>query len=361
MGRTKRRAGHIVILSSSYPSKPGDPAGHFVETEALALAKMGHPVTVFAPRVSGRLDSDGVTHLDLGGGELFGVPGMWSRARKNPLRLRYLLSTWRHLDREVKATDFNGSVAQVTSHWLFPGAWPWGCHLLDLLRAKGHCPNWEVVVHGSDARWVARWPRPFRHWLLRQLARRGARLRFVSAHLREQMEQGLPEELLSWLETSFIQPAALDVPLPDAALVRRRRQRALRGSQGQCFRWCLIVIGRLIPSKRVDVALTAATLIPDARVLLIGDGPERARLQNAHPHVWFLGQLDRSETLTWLAAADVLINASLSEGASTVVREAIALRTEVVTVHTGGEPKDTREGQLWTLSRTPFSGKEQSP
>jgi glycosyltransferase involved in cell wall biosynthesis len=46
--------------------------------------------------------------------------------------------------------------------------------------------------------------------------------------------------------------------------------------------------------------------------------------------VRFLGQLGRSQTLTWIAAADLVLTASLDEGAPTVVREARALGTPVV-------------------------------
>lgn len=351
MHARKQEREHVVVLSSSYPSRAGDPAGHFVESEAQAWAARGHRVTVLAPRTGARCDSHRVRHLDLGGDDLFGTPGMGARAREKPLRLRHLLHTQLQLERLLNENEFEGRVTRVTSHWLLPGAWPWGCRLVDKLRAQGHRPTWEVVVHGSDARWMARWPRPIRLCLLRQLQGRGACLRFVSEHLRDLLGRGLPRELADWFANSTVRPAEFDLPRLDSARIETNRARALRSPDGHTWRFCAIVIGRLIKSKRVDIALAAAELIPDARVLVIGEGPERARLEKSYPEAWFLGPLNRLETLEWLASADVLLSASLSEGASTVVREALALNTSVVTAETGGEPDGTTEDLLWTLRR----------
>ena len=61
-------------------------------------------------------------------------------------------------------------------------------------------------------------------------------------------------------------------------------------------------------------------------LVVIGDGPERARLEQL-AHRWqidvrFLGNTPRREALAWIGAADELVHASIAEGMSTVVREA---------------------------------------
>jgi glycosyltransferase involved in cell wall biosynthesis len=96
-----------------------------------------------------------------------------------------------------------------------------------------------------------------------------------------------------------------------------------------------VVAGRLIPEKRLDVALGAASLVPGVRVVVLGDGPERARLARAFPDVTLAGLVPRERALLWIAAADVVLSASLEEGAPSVVREARALGTRVVALACG--------------------------
>ena len=95
-----------------------------------------------------------------------------------------------------------------------------------------------------------------------------------------------------------------------------------------------VCAGRLIRSKRVDRVIDyVAGLEPGALLVVIGDGPERARLEELATRwridVRFLGNTPRRETLTWIGAADELVHASIAEGMSTVVREAEHLGTKV--------------------------------
>jgi glycosyltransferase involved in cell wall biosynthesis len=68
---------------------------------------------------------------------------------------------------------------------------------------------------------------------------------------------------------------------------------------------------------------------------VVGDGPERATLQQRYPNVRFVGHLRRDRALTWIAAADLLLSASRQEGSPTVVREARALGVPVVATRAG--------------------------
>jgi glycosyltransferase involved in cell wall biosynthesis len=53
----------------------------------------------------------------------------------------------------------------------------------------------------------------------------------------------------------------------------------------------LLSFGRLVPYKRVDIAVQAATMLGE-KLIVAGDGPERARLQRmAGPTVTFLGEV----------------------------------------------------------------------
>jgi glycosyltransferase involved in cell wall biosynthesis len=100
-----------------------------------------------------------------------------------------------------------------------------------------------------------------------------------------------------------------------------------------------VVLGRLVASKRVDAALAYAARTAHIReqdLVLIGDGPERARLValgarlnlRVHP----VGTRPRVEALGLLAGASGLLFASQTEGLSTALREAAHYGVPVVTV-----------------------------
>ena len=75
--------------------------------------------------------------------------------------------------------------------------------------------------------------------------------------------------------------------------------------------------------------------VPELLAIVVGEGPERASLERRFPRARFVGHVPRPRALAYVAAANVLVSASLLEGAPTVVREARALGTEVVCLPAG--------------------------
>src|SRR5690349_21035094 len=118
----------ISILTTSYPERAGDPAGHFIETEAVHLARHGHEVHVLAPGASGMCRPNGSRHgsgsltvWSAGGGSLFGLPGALVRARQNPLRLLHLASFFPAVRwRLARLAPFHRTIA----HFIVPSAYP---------------------------------------------------------------------------------------------------------------------------------------------------------------------------------------------------------------------------------------------
>ncbi|HVQ23934.1 MAG TPA: glycosyltransferase, partial [Planctomycetota bacterium] len=105
-------------------------------------------------------------------------------------------------------------------------------------------------------------------------------------------------------------------------------------------------VGRLVPIKGFDLLVSAlaeiAGVVPDAHVLLIGDGEERAALES---HAAALGVAARlhitgatTGVIDALAAADVLAAPSRNEGMGRVLVEAMALGLPVVGTTVGGIP-----------------------
>jgi glycosyltransferase involved in cell wall biosynthesis len=100
-----------------------------------------------------------------------------------------------------------------------------------------------------------------------------------------------------------------------------------------------VCVGRLSRQKGQDVLLDAwpAVLkrVPSALLVLVGDGPDEARLRSlGSARVRFAG--GRDDVPTWLAAADVVALPSRWEGMSFAMLEAMARGRSVVATDVGG-------------------------
>jgi glycosyltransferase involved in cell wall biosynthesis len=107
----------------------------------------------------------------------------------------------------------------------------------------------------------------------------------------------------------------------------------------------LIFIGGLVPRKACDLALRAAAslLRSDlARFTVVGDGPERNRLEQLarslgiEKVVFFCGWLSHAEVLQRLRSADVMVFPSLRDNGAGVVFEALASGAVPVVADFGG-------------------------
>ena len=101
----------------------------------------------------------------------------------------------------------------------------------------------------------------------------------------------------------------------------------------------------LLSSSPTHQPTSLTTSPPPRRLILIGDGPERARLEalardlGIVNQVHFLGRRSREEVALWMNRADVLCLSSRSEGMPNVVLEARASGLPVVTTPAGAIPE----------------------
>jgi len=134
--------------------------------------------------------------------------------------------------------------------------------------------------------------------------------------------------------------AAVPNGVDEDSLERARRVAADEPHRG--FHADLVVVGRLLSHKNVDVALRALRLLHDGgepyTLCVVGEGPERARLEaltdelGLRDAVTFAGTTeDHTEVLATMARARVLLFPSVREGFGMVALEAMALGTPVVT------------------------------
>lgn len=271
-------------------------------------------MTVFAAG-RGRVEAEAPRVVWLADGGAAGFPGLKARVTAMPLRC-FGLALW--LARVRRELTRRGPFDRIIAHWIVPGALP----LIGLDSADAAL---EVVVHGSDARLLAALPR-VGSALLSSLLERNTVFRCVSTELGELLQTMTRTSLGDRLR---IEPALLEL---DDAPDRARARTALGIDVRQRL---AVVVARLVPEKRVAEALRAAQQIEDLNVVVIGDGPLRSRLASEFPRVHFIGQLPRPSALSWIAAADVLLSASRSEGAPSAVREARALGVPVAACSAG--------------------------
>lgn len=227
--------------------------------------------------------------------------------------------------------------------------------LRDLIRREG----FDIVhTHGFKAGLLGRWaaavrdtarvvhtPHCFaftrcrRRWLARailvlerQLARRTDHLLFVSD---SELSIALARDILhDDIDGSVVRNGVAPAePLAPVHRDRLRRAWGLAGDQpvvGYC--------GRLVESKCVDHLLRAVpfirTVVPNMRLLIVGDGPRRAALvrlarrARLEGTVRFTGHCPDGAALVGLM--DVCVVCSKAEGLSYVILEAFNARTPVV-------------------------------
>jgi glycosyltransferase involved in cell wall biosynthesis len=104
----------------------------------------------------------------------------------------------------------------------------------------------------------------------------------------------------------------------------------------------IVTVGALIRRKGQLFAIEALAQVPDARLAIIGDGPDLAMLrqlardQAVSDRVHFLGSLPHSEIARHVQAADVCVLPSESEGIANAWIEALACGTPLVITDAGG-------------------------
>lgn len=112
----------------------------------------------------------------------------------------------------------------------------------------------------------------------------------------------------------------------------------------------LVFAGRLTRQKALHVALDALAYVPTAALTVIGDGPDRARLERharkagLNGRVRFVGSLPREEVLAALAGAEAAVLSSDWENFPHAAVEALAAGTPLVATSVGGVAEIVSDG-----------------
>jgi glycosyltransferase involved in cell wall biosynthesis len=111
-----------------------------------------------------------------------------------------------------------------------------------------------------------------------------------------------------------------------------------------------VFVGRLTQQKALQVAIEAIARTPAARLVIVGDGPERDRLERAAAssgaadRIAFLGSRTRDEVLRLVAGAEAALLSSAWENLPHAAVEALSVGVPVVSTAVGGVPEVVRDG-----------------
>lgn len=112
-------------------------------------------------------------------------------------------------------------------------------------------------------------------------------------------------------------------------------------------------VGRLSPEKGVDVLLQAVRALPGVTVVLVGDGPERTRLERLGRELGIAPRMImtgwQANSRPWLPSIDVLALPSRLEGLGMAAVEAMLAQRPVVASRVGGTPEVVVDGETGLL------------
>jgi glycosyltransferase involved in cell wall biosynthesis len=172
------------------------------------------------------------------------------------------------------------------------------------------------------------------------VCRRADAIRCVSRSLMDNARaHGVPTEKLFTIGTRA------DTRMFDPSRFSAQK-RELREELNVDDRRVLVYTGSLARRKGVDVLLAALSRVvetfPDTYLLIAGEGPERHRLTSLcdqldlAKNVRFMGHTDYTKIPALLAAADIYVFPSFSEGMPRAVLEAMAMELPVVSSRVDG-------------------------
>ena len=238
--------------------------------------------------------------------------------------------------RSVRGCLRERGVQLIDAHYFYPDG-----VAASLLARELDLP-YCITARGSDINLIAKYAAPRRQML--QAAHGASALVTVSEALAEAMQgMGMPSEkihvLRNGVDLDFFSPG------------RGRQQGSHASSSCPTF----LSIGALKKAKGHDIAIRFVSQLAEARLVIIGRGPEEATLRHLADQlgvgrrVVFTGTLDPEALRQWYRDADAVILMSEREGMPNVILESLACGTPVLATSVGGVPEiltDSSCGQM---------------
>ncbi len=332
----------VLVFSSLYPSATRPAHGIFVETRLRELLKTGEvEVRVVAP-----VPWFFSTHPRYGDkARMAATPAYEERHGVQVWHPRFpvipkfgmtlapmLLALW-SLPALRRLQQAGYDFEHIDAHYYYPD----GVAAAWLARRLGK--TLTITARGTDLNLIPQYalPRRMLQWAARQAQ---ASIGVCGALVDVLRSWGLPPEKLHVLRNG------VDLQrfhrCPDEGL---RARAGLKAGEGPL----LLSVGHLIERKGHHLVIEALAELrathPHARLVIIGEGDERAALEaliqrlGLQGRVLLTGSLPQSELPGWYSSADALVLASSREGWANVLLESMACGTPVVATNIWGTPE----------------------
>jgi phosphatidylinositol alpha-1,6-mannosyltransferase len=231
----------------------------------------------------------------------------------------------------------------------FGAAAPLG--LLSRRLRKAGVKDIVALTHGHEVWWSKVWPFTM---AMKSISRNVNHLTYLGEYTRSAIAGSLTDiaannmvKIAPGIDTDHFSPQ-------DA--------RELRGELGLTEKKVIVSVGRLVHRKGQDVLIEAMPAIikeiPQAHILMIGEGPYRSYLENRvkslgiQERVTFIGRLQYADLPRYICVGDVFVMPSRSrlaglevEGLGIVYLEASACGLPVIAGNSGGAPDAVLEGE----------------
>jgi glycosyltransferase involved in cell wall biosynthesis len=320
----------ILITTGIFPPDIGGPAT-YVPTIAKALAERGHQVTVLTTSEPENLQWDDSIYPFL----VFRI----NRRQKIWLRSLKCIAEILRLGRTVNVIYANGIYFEtaIANKFLqkplvmkIVGDEAWERSV----RRGWTKDNFEDFQQRCQS-WQAELLKRHRSWVVRQADRVIVPSQYLANWI---VKWGVPTERIAVIYNAAEIPDGVEpLPIPLKTPIKA------------------VTVGRLIPLKQVDRLIEALREIPELGLVVVGDGPERPRLERiaqelgVSGRVYFAGQRSKKETLSLMAACDFFVLNSTHEGLPHAILEAMALGLPVIATAVGGTPEVVRDGETGVL------------
>ena len=208
------------------------------------------------------------------------------------------------------------------------------------------------LTHGHEVWWAKLWPF---NWVLGHIGNSVDHLTYLGDFTRSQISLALSTRARSamvkiapGIDTTHFAPQSSAIELRD--------------SLGLANKKVIVSVGRLVHRKGQDSLISALPEIlqhyPDAHILMVGEGPYRAHLENlvaklaVKSSITFIGRIQYADLPRFICTGDIFAMPSRSrlaglevEGLGIVYLEASACGLPVIAGKSGGAPDAVVEGE----------------
>ena len=328
----------ILVFSSLYPNSQQASHGIFVENRLRQLLDYADGIEA---RVVAPVPWFPLKHPRFG--EYARYAAVERRASRHGIAIEYprypvipkvgMRFTPRLMYRAVRGTvrrmrDAGFDFDLIDAHYFYPDG------VAAMWLAEEFDRPFTVTGRGTDLNLIPRYAGPRR--LIQRVGERAAHMMTVAGALKDYLrDMGVADDrvtvLRNGVDLAFFHPPA--------------ERAALRASLGLDEGPTLLSVGHLIERKGHHLAIEAMRELGDMRLVIAGDGPERANLQQLvdqwglADRVRFAGRLSQEALRQHYQAADALVLASSREGWANVLLEAMACGTPVIATPVDGTPE----------------------